>query len=286
MGFEIGSSVEEQMERELIEKLADPSIQYLDYFTGEFDHVAHATPDPAPNAWRLQRIDSLIGRVWTAIQASPAGRQTMLVVVSDHGMNTDPEVYSQGYNLVEFFNSRAGGAHHVVTDRHPLTEFKLKGLNPFVSEVVTPSEESLYLKGEAKEYPTALLDLDGNERASVYLRNSDLNTLHILFQEINRSGTARPFATPLSPRSCMLSTQHRAEWQLTLQQLSEELDAVRRRWRSNGPRLNREPKKWTQNSATPGWTKPRDAWRCNWIPGATRSALIRFTPAPFQTAHT
>ena len=135
----------------------------------------------------LQRIDALIGRIWTAIQSSPEAARTMLVVVSDHGMNTEPEIYSQGYDLVEFFNSRAGGAHHVVTDRHPLTEFKLKGLDPFVSEVITPSEESLYLKGAANEYPTALLDLDGNERASVYLRNSDLNALHILLEELGHS---------------------------------------------------------------------------------------------------
>ncbi len=65
---------------------------------------------------------------------------------------------------------------------------KLRGLDPFVSEVVTPSDESLYLKGEGDDYPTALLDLDGNERASVYLRNSAFNTLHILVKEINRSG--------------------------------------------------------------------------------------------------
>ena len=102
-------------------------------------------------------------------------------------MNTQPGVYSQGYDLVQFFNSREGGAHHVVTNRHPLTEYKLKGLDPFVSEVVTPSEDSLYLKGAANQYPTALLDLDGNERASVYLRNSDFNALHILLDEIDRT---------------------------------------------------------------------------------------------------
>ena len=158
----------------------------------------------------------MIGRVWTAIQASALAAQTVLVAVSDHGMNTQPGVYSQGYNLLSFFNSRAGGAHHVVTNRHPLDEFKLSGLDPFVSEVVTPSDESLYLKGEANDYPTVLLDPDGNERASVYLRNSAFNTLQILLKEINRSGISPPFAAPLSPRSSMLSTSHRADWQAAL----------------------------------------------------------------------
>src|SRR5258708_13172152 len=167
IGFEIGSSVEREMERELMEKLDDPRIQYLDYFTGDYDHVAHGTPDPGAQRIALGRIDSLIGRVWSAIEASPLAQQTVLVVVSDHGMNTQPGVYSQGFDLVSFFNSRAGGGHHVVTDRHPLTEYKLKGLDPFVSNVVTASGGSLYLKGESDRYPTVLLDLDGNERAAV-----------------------------------------------------------------------------------------------------------------------
>jgi len=125
MGLELGSSVEDQTERELIEKLADPQIRYLDYFTGDYDHVAHSTPDPAAQRQALQRIDALVGRIWTAIEASPEATQTVLAIVSDHGMNTQPGVYSQGYDLVQFFNSREGGAHHVVTNRHPLTEFKL-----------------------------------------------------------------------------------------------------------------------------------------------------------------
>jgi arylsulfatase A-like enzyme len=124
IGFELGNSVEVEAERELIEKLSDPSIRYLDYFTGDFDHLAHATSDVASQRLALQRIDALIGRVWTAIQASPLAAQTALAVVSDHGMNTEPGVYSQGYDLLHFFNSRAGGAHHVVTNRHPLDEFK------------------------------------------------------------------------------------------------------------------------------------------------------------------
>ena len=71
-------------------------------------------------------------------------------MVSDHGMNTQEGVYSQGYNLIDWFNSSAGGAHHVLTNRHPMTEFKLKGLDPFVSEVISPSPESAYLAGEKR----------------------------------------------------------------------------------------------------------------------------------------
>ncbi len=268
IGFDLGNSVEEQTERELIAKLSDPSIQYLDYFTGSFDHTAHAASDPMAQRLALQRIDALIGRVWTAIQASALASQTVLVAVSDHGMNTQPGVYSQGYNLLNFFNSRAGGAHHVVTNRHPLDEFKLSGLNPFVSEVVTPSDESLYLKGEANDYPTVLLDPDGNERASVYLRNSAFNMLHILFQEINRSGTSAPIRHAAIAAFLHVVDQHRADWQLTLQQLSEELDAVRRLMAQQRTQVESEPKKWTQEQRDAGLDKAArrlavqlDSWR-------------------------
>jgi hypothetical protein len=268
IGFDLGNSVEEQTERELIAKLSDPSIQYLDYFTGSFDHTAHAASDPMAQRLALQRIDGLIGRVWTAIQASALASQTVLVAVSDHGMNTQPGVYSQGYNLLNFFNSRAGGAHHVVTNRHPLDEFKLSGLNPFVSEVVTPSDESLYLKGEANDYPTLLLDPDGNERASVYLRNSAFNTLHILLKEINRSGTSAPIRHAAIAAFLHVVDQHRADWQLTLQQLSEELDAVRRAMAQQRTLVESEPKKWTPEQRDAGLDKAArrlavqlDSWR-------------------------
>ncbi|MGP0072478.1 MAG: alkaline phosphatase family protein [Bryobacteraceae bacterium] len=267
-GFELSSSVEEQTERELIAKLSDPSVQYLDYFTGDFDHTAHAAADVESQRLALQRIDALIGRIWTAIQSSALAPQTVLVAVSDHGMNTQPGVYSQGYNLLRFLNSRAGGAHHVVTNRHPLDEFKLRGLDPFVSQVVTPSEESLYLKGEADDYPTALLDPDGNERASVYLRNSDFNVLHILLQEINRSPTTSPLRRAAIAGFLHVVDSHRAEWQITLQQITGELGAVRRAMAQQHARVEAEPKKWTEEQREAGLDKAArrlavqlDSWR-------------------------
>jgi hypothetical protein len=267
MGFELGSSVEEQMERELIQKLADPHIRYLDYFTGDYDHVAHGTPDPAAQRQALQHIDGLVGRVWTAIEASPDAGRTVLAVVSDHGMNTQPGVYSQGYDLVQFFNSRDGGAHHVVTNRHPMTEFKLKGLDPFVSEVVTPSEESLYLKGASGQYPTALLDLDGNERASVYLRNSDFNALQILLDEIGHPSQLAVRRAAIGALFQILD-RHRPEWQSTIAELREELAALRRSIEAQRTKIAEEPKKWTAAQRDAGLDKAArrlavqvDRWR-------------------------
>jgi hypothetical protein len=268
IGFGLSGSVEEQTERELIAKLADPSIHYLDYFTGDFDHTAHATSDVASQRLALQRIDGLIGRVWTAIQASPLAAQTVLVAVSDHGMNSEPGVYSQGYDLVRLFNSRAGGAHHVITNRHPLDEFKLRGLDPFVSQVVTESDESLYLKGEGNDYPTALLDLDGNERASIYLRNSAFNKLHILLKEINRSGVDPSLRRAAIAAFFHVIDERRAAWQDTVERISAELGAVRRAMVRQRALVEPQPKKWTQEQRDAGLDKAArrlavqlDSWR-------------------------
>src|SRR5260370_10772006 len=170
-------------------------------------------------------------------------------------MNTQPGVYSQGYVLVSFFNSHAGGGHHVVTDLHPLSECKLKGLDPFVSSVVTVSVESSYLKGESDRYPTVLLDLDGNERASVYLRNSDLSRLHILINEINRSGASPAARHAQIAMFCSIVDQHRAEWQSTVNELREELAPLGRAIEEFRVRIGTQPKKWTQAQRDAGLDK-------------------------------
>jgi hypothetical protein len=126
-------------EKLLAEALIDPSVRYLELFSGDFDHIAQVTNDPVTQLRGMESLDALVGRVWNDIQRSPLAATTALVLVSDHGMNTSPAITSQGYNLVEWFNGQGGGGHNVLTNRHPLQEFKFKGLDPFGSKVITPS---------------------------------------------------------------------------------------------------------------------------------------------------
>ncbi len=254
-GFDMRSAVGEETERELIAGLANPKLRYLDYFSGDYDHTAHLTND-GPSQWNaLLQSDALIGRVWTAIQNSPLGAKTALIVVSDHGMNTSERVYSQGYSLIDLLRSAAGGGHHVVTNRHPLEEYKLRGLNPFVSNVTTASVESLYLKDQSSQYPTALLDLDGNERANVYLRNSDLNALHILLQQIARTGLSPAMRRAAIAAVLAIVERHRPEWQATLDGLTGELGAVREKMQIESPEVAKLPKRPNKSSKLTGADK-------------------------------
>src|SRR6185369_10016594 len=133
-----------------------------------------------------------------------------------------PATYSQSYDLVKFFGSSAGGGHHVMTNRHPMQMFKLRGLDPFVTEVITPSPESIYLKKQADSYPTAQLDLDGNERAGVQLRNSDLNALQIALAKA-RGGSPEAPAAVLAQR---IIERNRPAWSKTADEMDEEVAAL------------------------------------------------------------
>ena len=251
-GLTLSSSVGEQLEHELIRKLNDPDVHYLDFFTGDFDHTAHLTNDRVALFHVIESLDSLIGRVWTAIQASPLAKTTMLVVVSDHGMNTSPGIYSQGYDLISWFNSAAGGGHHVLTNRHPMTEFKLKGLDPFVSEVISPSTESTYLAGDSARYPTCVLDLDGNERANISLRNSDLNVIQILLDQLIHKKVSGRLRIATIDALFETINRVRPEWQRNVNDLAGELRELRASIESQQRAVDVLPRRWTKQQEQAG----------------------------------
>lgn len=221
------SLLEQETQAELEEGLKSSQVLYLDLFTGDVDHEGHATSEPAALLNKFRALDKLTGQIWTAVQKSALADQTLLVMVSDHGMNNVPGILSQTYNLSDLLNSPSGGAHHVVTDREQLSDFKFKSLNPLLHRVVTPSESSFYLKGEGEHYPTAWLDIDGNERAALQLRNSDINKIHILLRQLSRP----ELDTGLRKAAAQLLNEtingHRAAWSVTARELEEELGALK-----------------------------------------------------------
>lgn len=245
IGLEGGTILFEMIERDLIAKLNDPQLCYLDYMTPVFDHIAHVNNDRETQLRALQQIDALIGRIWTAIEQSSLASETAMVLVSDHGMNTDQQLYSQGYNLLNFFGSAAGGGHHIVTHRPPRGDYTFKALNPKVPLVTTPAPESYYLKGESSRYPTLLFDSDGNERASVYLRHTELNLLHILLQQLWRKDLAPDTRRAVTQAFFSILDRNRPAWSALLSDLSEELIALRQSIAKLQLRVRAQFKKWS-----------------------------------------
>jgi len=283
MGFEGGTILFEMMERDLIVKLSDPQVRYLDYMTPAFDHIAHLNNDRETQLRALQKIDALVGRLWTAIEQSSLAADTALILVSDHGMNTDEQVYSQGYNLLNFFGSAVGGGHHIVTHRPPRGDYTFKALSPTVPLVTTPALDSHYLQGESSRYPTLLLDSDGNERASVYLRHSDLNLLHILLQQLVRKDLTS--ATRRAATQAFFSTldRNRAAWSALLSELSEELAALRRSIERNQLRVKSQPKKWTKEEKRLG--KEQEALRLSLQLSASQANVRDYTTYTYVLAN-
>ncbi|MBP9664580.1 MAG: alkaline phosphatase family protein [Pyrinomonadaceae bacterium] len=229
MGIHFSSMTMRQNERDIVNRLVNkPEFDYLDYYDVSFDHVAHGNHDPNAQLADIKKLDRTIGRFWTAIGDSSRAGETALVLVSDHGFNSKDKVYSQGYNLVKLLNKRAAGAHHVITKRRLMLDYSVKALYPFTPLIRTPSGESLYLKGQSKDYPTALFDFDGNERASVQLRNSDLNVLHILLQQLQRDSLKPDVRKAAVATFFDLIERHRADWDTTVREMSEELEALHR----------------------------------------------------------
>ncbi len=252
MGLEMRSTFADQMERELTQRLADSHTRYLDLYVTGFDHMAHHNRDHQSHLYAMQDIDRLIGRIWTAIEKSPMAADTALIMVSDHGFNTNEQVYSQGYNLVKLLGSVSGGGHHVITKRRLLLDYSLKGMYLLVPLITSTTADSYYLKGRSTEYPTALLDFDGNERASIHLRDSDLNLLHILFLQLQRSSLSTKVRPALVELFFNTLDGRRAEWQHSLNELNEELVVLRRQIEEQRKLWEAQPKKFLPEEITLG----------------------------------
>ncbi len=258
----LDSELQKQMETELEKKLADPQVLYLDFFNGDMDHEGHATNDPAALLDSMKRLDMLAGRIWTCIEQSPLAEETVMAVVSDHGMNNVSAVVSQTFSLPDLLNSPEGGGHHVVTNRVQLSDYKLRGLYPLVHREIAASTASLYLKGEASRYPTAWLDIDGNERAAIHLRNSDLNKIQILLQELSRSDLRPDLRRAAAIYLRELIDTHREKWSKTAAELTEELAALHQAIvqgkelaASKREKWNERPEKWNAEERANGEDK-------------------------------
>ncbi|MEP6706852.1 MAG: alkaline phosphatase family protein [Pyrinomonadaceae bacterium] len=251
-GPELRSTITDQLERELTQKLSDPNVHYLDFYLTTFDHVAHHNRDRDSHLHAIQELDGTVGRVWSAIQKTPQAAQTALILVSDHGFNTDERAYSQGYNLVKLLGSAAGGGHHVITKRRLMMDYAIKGINPLVGLITTTTAQSYYLKGQSSEYPTALLDFDGNERAAIHLRDSDLNLLHILLQQLQQKEISPAIRKAATETFFATIDRRRARWQNDLDQLTEELPPLQRHIDKLQALWDSKPKKWSKEDQESG----------------------------------
>lgn len=252
VGPELRNTISDQLEREVIQKLADPNIRYLDLYLTAFDHVAHHNRDRASHLHAMQDLDATVGRIWSAIQRSSQARHTALVLVSDHGVNTDERFYSQGYNLVKLLGRPEGGGHHVLTKRRLMLDYAIKGINPLVGMITTTTPTPYYLQGQSTVYPTALVDFDGNERAALHLRDSDVNLLHILLLQLQRKNLSPALKKAATEAFFSTIDRRRGQWQGDIDRLNEELPALQKHIDKLQGLWDAKPKKWSPEDQLEG----------------------------------
>ncbi|MGI9035767.1 MAG: alkaline phosphatase family protein [Pyrinomonadaceae bacterium] len=256
LGFDLNNSTVDQSERDIAGKLGkNPEIEYFDYYSGWFDHVSHHNRDRESRFKVLKDLDGTLGRIWTAIQKSPQADETALFLVSDHGFNSDEKIYSQGFNIIKLLGSADGGGHHVVTQRRLMMDYSIKGVNPFVPLITTTSKDSYYLKGQSTDYPTALLDFDGNERASIHFRNSDLNILQILLRQMQNEKLSPDLKKAAANSFFDVINRRRAGWEQEIADLNEELAAFQRWIQARQEIVKTQPKKFTPADKAKGLDK-------------------------------
>lgn len=256
IGFDLSKTTTDQNERHIISRLQNrPEIDYFDYYTPHFDHISHLNNSSSARFAALQELDRTVGRIWLAIQNSSRADETALILVSDHGMNSDTRFYSQGFNLVRLLTSANGGGHHVVTKRRLMLDYAIKGLNPFVPLITTDSKDSYYLKNQSDNYPTVMLDFDGNERSSLHFRDSDLNLLHIFLQQMQSNNLSPVMNKAVKSAFFNVIDRRRKAWQKTADDLSEELAALHRWIEAQQPIINAQPKTYTPEQLTLGEDK-------------------------------
>ncbi|HEX3253483.1 MAG TPA: hypothetical protein VHS05_28885, partial [Pyrinomonadaceae bacterium] len=112
--------------------------------------------------------------------------------------------------------------------------------------------DSYYLKGESTQYPTAMLDFDGNERASVHLRDSDLNMLHILIKELQRGGLSEEVYKAAANEFFGIIDRRRPDWEKDLKQLQNELGALDRAIAEQRKLWQAQPKKFSKEEQDAG----------------------------------
>src|SRR5688500_4751520 len=143
-----------------------------------------------------------------------------------------------------------------------MLDYSIKGVNPFVPLITTTTPDSYYLKGESTVYPTAMLDFDGNERASVHLRDSDLNLLHILLQQLQRKDLHPEVRKAAMEAFFSVIDKRRPEWTQKLTALRNELGALNVAIEKQRQLWEAQPKKFTKEQQNAGLD---DATKRIWV---------------------
>ncbi|MBM3792060.1 MAG: hypothetical protein FJW35_17155 [Acidobacteria bacterium] len=165
-------------------------LSFLNILFLTTDHQFHVDADYRGLLGWLVKVDSWFGEIMAAVEKSRRREETLVVMISDHGADFSPTLVNYSFPITAWLRQEDFGSH---TTLSPHTEDGIHSLTLVVrgidSAKTYESETSAYgphVPGGEKGYYTVFTAHAGNPRFDAYLRNNDLNALHLLLLEIKR----------------------------------------------------------------------------------------------------
>jgi hypothetical protein len=162
----------------------------LSVIFASLDHEFHVDPNYRNLLGWLVKLDNWVGQILAAVERSDRRDSTVVVLISDHGLDFNPLLLNFSYPINPWLRKSDFGSHTVIA---PVAEDHEHALSVPVRGVdfnrVYEGEASPYGTGVPfgeKGYVTAFTANNGNPRFDAYFRNSDLNRLHLLLLEVRR----------------------------------------------------------------------------------------------------
>ncbi len=255
----------------------EEEIDFVSPLFTVMDHQQHVDPHPENLIYWLVKLDRLVGTVFRAVEQSARAADTVVAMTSDHGSEIDPGRTAISFPITKVFRTPLMGGHTVKTllveGAWNAVTVPLPGIDfPRVYESkYSPYGSKGHPKGE-KGYITAFLDNFGNGRSSVFLRNNDLNRLHLLLLELRRDRIA-------PERFARLRELFRATLERSRRWLEPDLAAYRDYHESSlelAARLEEKADNYSQDSA---WRLRVEAKRdAPQIEALERLLRVRFEP--------
>lgn len=167
-----------------------PAYEFLSVLLTALDHQLHVDPDYHILMHWFTKIDGWLGKIMDAVLAGPASDRSLVVIVSDHGLDFDPGRTCYSLPVNGWLREPVLGGHTifepVVEDLHHAITVPVPGLdyNRVMESLHSPYGKSVPYGEDG--YWTAFADNSGNLRFDAFFRNSGLNELHLLLLEGKR----------------------------------------------------------------------------------------------------
>jgi hypothetical protein len=179
--------------RKILEKDAGGTekFDYICLFFPSLDHQFHVDADYRRTVEYMVKLDTWLGEIMHAVEESDRQAETVVAVISDHGSDFSPVEMNRSFPISRWLRRKEFGGHTILS---PYTERIATSLSRPIqgidSQRVYESAASSFgpqVPFGEEGYFTAFTNHQGNSRFDAFLRNADLNELHLILLKIKEA---------------------------------------------------------------------------------------------------